>query len=99
MELNALSIAFLVLGASCTIIAGFLLWQEIGEVNRKLPDDEQISYLGIYAEKMARIKREYNRLYPNGRTDRGRVAFQITGFAFLFLAAIAAGFFRHWPVR
>jgi hypothetical protein len=67
------------------------LWtfREIGEVNRKLGDDQQISYLGAPLGKIARIKGEYKRLYPGGRTDFWRVAFQAIAFGFMILAAIA----------
>jgi hypothetical protein len=39
----------------------------IGEVNRKLPDQQRISYLWGYAAKYERIIREYQRLCPGGR--------------------------------
>ena len=51
------------LAGSCAILPSFLLWQEIGEINRKLPNAEQISYWGMQPAKMARIKREYRRPY------------------------------------
>ena len=93
MKLNLAAIILGALAASCLMLSGFLLTQEIGEVNRKLPDDRQISYWWIYSEKYARIKQEYKRLYPNGRIHAAMVAFQIVGFALLLLSAIAAGFF------
>lgn len=85
---------FFSIAVSCAIFSSFLVYQEIGELNRKLPDDKQISYFGMYPGKMAMIKREYKRLYPVGRVDFWRVAFQIAAFVFLALVAITAGFFR-----
>ena len=99
MGLSPLSLAFVALGASCMLISGFVLWQEIGEVNRKRPDDQQISYLGIYTEKMAKIRSEYRRLYPSGCVDHVRLAFQIAGFVFLLAAVITMRFFGNWPGR
>ena len=94
MELNPVAIAFLLLATTCAIISSFLIYQEIGEVNRKLPDDEQISYLLMYPGKMRWIKVTYRRLYPDGRVNFWRGLFQGAAFVFLGLMAIAAGFLR-----
>jgi len=82
------------LAGSCSILSGFFLWQEIGEINRKLTDAEQISYWGMHAVKMARIKAEYKRLYPLGKIDVMRRIFQYLGLAFLALLLIPLGFFK-----
>jgi len=91
----------LALAASCCALSGFFLWQEIGEVNRKLSDAEQISYWGMHLSywgmhplKMARIRKEYRRLYPSGKIDLMRRIFQYATFAFLALSLIPLGFFR-----
>jgi hypothetical protein len=73
---------------SCFILSALLTNQEIGQVNRKLPDKQQVSYLGMYPTKMAKIKREYKRLYPAGRVEFWRFAFQIAGFVFIGLMVI-----------
>jgi hypothetical protein len=82
------------LACSCAILSAFFLWQQIGEINRKLPDTEQISYWGMHPVKMARIKREYKRLYPSGRVDFLRRILQYAAFAFLVLLLIPLGFFK-----
>jgi hypothetical protein len=69
-------------------------YREIGEVNRKLPDEKQISYSFMYPGKMQKIKAKYHRLYPTGRVDAWRSTFQIGLFVFLALAAITSGFFK-----
>jgi hypothetical protein len=94
MELNLASIVLAAFGVSCLVLSGFFLTQEIGEINRKLPEDQQISYRWMYAEKYARIRKEYRRLYPNGRIHTLGVIFEFVGFVLLVLAAVAAGFFR-----
>jgi hypothetical protein len=94
MELNLASIVLAALAGSCLLLSGFLLTQEVGEVNRKLPEDQQISYWWMHVDKYARIKREYKRLYPNGRIHTFSIIFEFAGFALGLLAAIAAGFFR-----
>ena len=94
MWLNPTGLAFLALASSCAAIAGFLTYQQIGEVNRKLPDNEQISYLFMYPEKMRRLKADYKRLYPKGRVNFWRSLFQAAMFFFLALSAIASGFLK-----
>lgn len=86
---------FLCLGISCGAVSTFFLCQEIGEVNRKMPEDKQISYFGMYPSKFSRIKKEYQRLYPDGWIHRIGSAFEIAAVVFLLLAAVSAGFFRN----
>jgi hypothetical protein len=38
----------------------------IGEVNRKKPEDQQISYFWFYPAKNVRIFKDYRSLYPEG---------------------------------
>ena len=97
IHISVTTLVFLCPGISCLLISGFLFIQEIGEVNRKLPENEQISYWGMHADKAWKIKHEYRRLYPNGRLHRLRFAFELVGFVLLFLAAVSAAFFKHWP--
>jgi hypothetical protein len=95
MLLNPTSIVLFALGASCTSVSGFCLMQEIGEVNRRLPDDQQISYWEMYSDKYAKIRGEYKRLYPHGRIHSVGRAFEIAAFVFFLLGVFAAGFFKH----
>jgi hypothetical protein len=94
MPLNLASMVLMALAISCLIVSGYCFNQEIGEVNRKLPDDQQISYWGIHAEKLAKVHRLYRRLYPQGRIHLASLAFAISGFVFLLLSAVSDGFFR-----
>ena len=94
MGLNLAGVLFLCLGATCAIFSGLLTYQEVREVNRKLPDSEQIPYLFMYPGKMRRIKAEYKRLYPNGRVNLWRIVLQAAMFVFLALTAIASGFLK-----
>ncbi len=55
ITINIPAAVLLVLASSCAVLSSFLLWQEIGEINRKLPDSERISYWGMYPAKMARV--------------------------------------------
>jgi hypothetical protein len=91
---NPTAMILLSLACSCAILSAFLLWQQIGEINRKLPDDKQISYWGMHAVKMARIKEEYKRLYPSGKIELMRRIFQYAAFVFMVLLLIPLGFFN-----
>lgn len=94
MKLNAASIILGALAVSCAVLSGFILAQEIGEINRRLPEDQQVSYWWMYAEKFVRVKNEYRRLYPNGRLYTLGRAFEVAAAFFFVLALLAAGFFR-----
>lgn len=88
--------AFVLLGlaCSCAVLSGFFLWQQIGEINRRLPDREQIPYWGMHPMKMARVRNEYKRLYPAGKIDLMRRLFQYAAFIFVGLLLIPLGFFK-----
>jgi hypothetical protein len=88
------AVALFCLACSCAILSAFFLWQQIGEINRKLPDNEQISYWGMHPVKMSKIKSEYRRLYPSGRVDLLRRILQYAAFVFLVLLLIPLGFFK-----
>jgi hypothetical protein len=94
MALPIAGVVFICLGASCAAISSVLVHREIGKVNCKLSDAEQISYSFLYPGKMQQIKAEYKRLYPTGRVEIWRLTLEIGAFAFLALAAIALGFFK-----
>jgi hypothetical protein len=59
-------IAF-IFALACTYVSGLLLFAMTGEVNRKLPEDQQFGYMLKYPGKIGRIRSEYKRLYPHGR--------------------------------
>jgi len=54
------------LGLSASIIQFAI----VDAVNEKLPNDEQFQHLGWYLTKTARLRREYQRLYPTGNLLR-----------------------------
>jgi hypothetical protein len=92
--LNPTAITLFCLACSCAALSAFFLWQEIGEINRKLPDLEQISYWGMHPAKMAKIKREYSRHYPSGKIDVLRRTFQYATFVLAGCLLIPLGFFK-----
>lgn len=95
-QFNTITIVFAALGISFWILSLLLFTQEIGEVNRKLPEDQQISYWGMYSEKYSRVKMLYKRFYPTGRLHLlGRLV-EVIGLALFIAAAVASGFFKNW---
>ena len=94
LRLNLAGSIFLGIAATCAIISGFCIFVEIGEINRKVPESEQISYIGMHPAKMSSIKEQYQRLCPSGHAEMWRVIFQAAAFVFLGLTAIAADAFH-----
>jgi len=83
-----LSVLILFAAATSLVIgANLVLYVMIGEINRKLPEEQQIGYLGFYPSKAFRITREYRRLYPGGHLNTVRIIFNIVGFILGLCAA------------
>jgi hypothetical protein len=94
VEFNPSAIVFLIVGSVCGMLSGYFALREIEEVNRKLPQHEQIEYAFMYPGKMKRISLAYKEYYPGGTTNRWRVTFEIGSVLFMALAALAARFLR-----
>lgn len=75
-----------VAGGTMIVVSGIIAYVMIGEVNRKLPEGQQIGYLLFYPSKAFRIGREYRRLYPRSHLNVVRIILNVLGFA-LILAA------------
>lgn len=79
---------------SFILISNFLMFAIIGEVNRKVPDAQRVSYLGWHFDKYQRTIREYRRLYPGGQLVRYHFVSLALGMIFLLAFAWEFGFFR-----
>ena len=66
-------------GGTLIIASSFIFYVMIGEVNRKLPENQQIGYLFFYPAKVFRITREYRRLYPHSRLNTIRIILTLIG--------------------
>lgn len=91
----SVQIFLFLLAVSCLISAGFVSYAIIGEINRKLPEEDQIPYFlgqrGKYVsqhEKFARVRREYRRLYPGGRMALYLNFLTFAGFGLLLAIAL-----------
>jgi hypothetical protein len=81
-------------GAFSGIIgANFVLFAIIGEINRRLPELDRISYLFGHYEKYRHIFNEYRRLYPNGRLLLWFKLLLCLGFGLLAIFAWQFGMF------
>jgi hypothetical protein len=68
-----------ILGGTLIAVSGIISYVMIGEVNRKLPEDQKIGYILFYPAKAFRIAREYNRLYPNSHLNTIRIVLNVVG--------------------
>jgi hypothetical protein len=80
-------------GTTLIIAANFVLYVMIGEVNRKLPEDQQIGYLGFYPAKAFRITREYRRFYPHSHLNTVRIILTIVGGILIIASAMRMSHF------
>jgi hypothetical protein len=86
---------FLAVAGACAHISGGCLLQEIAEVNRRLPDDKQISYWWNYPGKVSKISEHYLRFYPNGRLEFWRKTFEIAMIVSMAFVAVAGTLMMH----
>ena len=75
-------------------ISSLLLYMMIGQVNRKLPDSEQIPYLFMYPGKVARIKQQHRKFYPESRVNVVRVVCNFLTILFAIALACTYGIFH-----
>ena len=70
MQISApliIAIVSFCVGTCCAILSTIYTYIMIGELNRKRPDGNLISYFGFALPKTIQIFREYRRSYPEGR--------------------------------
>ena len=87
-------VGLLLTAISCVVGANFVLFAMIGEINRKLRDDQRISHLWFHPAKYMRIYNEYRRLLPSGRYLIYYKVLLYSGFALLAVFAWRLGMFR-----
>lgn len=52
---------------SFLLLANFLLFAMMGEINGRVPEEQRFSYLGFYPTKYLAIFRVHRQLYPSSR--------------------------------
>jgi len=84
-------VAVLVAGSATLMMAsGLVISAMIGEVNRKLPEDQQVSYMWRYPGKFSDIRDHYKRFYPKGPLAR---VLNVMGILIVIMMAAAAFLF------
>jgi|HubBroStandDraft_2_1064218.scaffolds.fasta_scaffold36558_2 hypothetical protein len=61
------TIALFTGAVSLGVVSNLVLYAMVGEVNRKVPEDEQIKYMFWFPGKLAKVKKKYRNSYPRGR--------------------------------
>ena len=89
-----ITLSLFVAAQTLILLSGFVLFAIIGEVNRRVPDEQRFSYLWGHFSKYVAILREYRRLYPAGRLSMYFKVSLSSGFILLLGAAWQLGLFR-----
>ena len=89
-----IALSLFVAAQTLILVSGFVLFAIIGEVNRRLSDQQQFSYLWGHFSKYVDIFREYRHLYPAGRLDLYCKVFLACGFILLLGSAWKLGLFQ-----
>ncbi|MBV9990343.1 MAG: hypothetical protein JOZ72_03540 [Alphaproteobacteria bacterium] len=82
------------LAIACAVSTTFVMFAMIGELNRKLPDTEQIGYIGAHPQKYKHIRDSYRRLYPGGGLERLYWVLAGASFVLGLSAAVLIGIVR-----
>ena len=72
----------------CAILASFMTFGMVDQVNEKLPEAERFAWLRWYPSKRRRLYRKYTMLYPNGQL--------LTKVRVLTVLMFACGFVAAW---
>jgi hypothetical protein len=78
------------LAVTLMIASNVIIAAMVGEVNRKLPEDQQISSGWRYPGKFSEISDQYKRFYPNGPLAR---VLKVIGVLIVIMMAAAAYLF------
>jgi len=76
------------------IFSSFISVIIVAEVNRKLPDSEQVNYFFWYPGKFSKVKRLHKQFYPQSRMIILYYSCVGLGGAFMLAFAWKLGFFR-----
>ena len=68
----------------------------IGEVNRKKPEDQQISYFWFDTSKIVRIFKEYRAFYPEGKLHLAALSCIALGGVGMTGVAVCLGIVGGW---
>ncbi len=89
-----IALGLFVLAQTFILLSGFVMFAMIGEVNRRVPDHQRVSYLVGHFAKYRRILSEYQRLHPTGRLGLYFKASLASALILLLGSAWQLGLFR-----
>ena len=72
----------------CLFFSNILITAMIGEINRRRPDNDQLSYLGFTPTKSVKVFTQYRRLHPEGRLHLLAIGCFIIAMLLLILVAV-----------
>jgi multidrug efflux pump subunit AcrB len=81
---------------ACALLSCFSGYAATNKVNQKLPAEEKFGLFFWEFTKHARLRREYRRLYPDGKLLRNAFMFSV---AFFLLMLIAGWAYRMLPTQ
>ena len=89
-------VAVLLAGAVTLMIgSGLVIFAMIGEVNRRLPEDQQVSYLWGYPGKLSGIRDQYKRFCPKGTLSKVLTVLEALSLIMLATCALLIGLASH----
>jgi hypothetical protein len=83
---------FFTLAVLCFIVGSMMNLTKIAAINKRRPENRQISFWGSYLGKQLRISREYRQLYPTGKLELMERIVTGIGLVFFLIAAKLFGF-------
>jgi hypothetical protein len=83
-------VSVFLVAVSAIIVTNLVIFAMIGEINRKLPEDQLIPYFGFHPGRNFRIYGEYRRLYPKGNLHRWAIFLFASGVFSLLLVVLMA---------
>ena len=95
LTLHPLVAVLLAVAASLTIWSGLVIFAMIGEVNRRLPDEQQVSYLWGYPGKLSGIREQYKRFYPKGTLSKVLTVLEALILIIMATCALLVGLASH----
>jgi hypothetical protein len=85
---SVISAALFLTGIGCIAHANFLFGDIVADVNRLHPPERAISLLGLGRHQLSEVRREYKRLYPDGKLVLKYYIWAAVGLACVFGSAV-----------
>jgi len=84
----AITLVLVLCGSAFGLASTITQFAMVEAVNAQLPAPEQFDFLGWGPSKTSRLRREYRRLYPEGKLIRRQSVLAAAMFTCIFLTAL-----------